>query len=72
MAIKGPVRERSRSPLNDALISVDNLSRMTNIIFLDLDNWPCFFIRLPRALPDRTFCWGFHGGNNKWQEPPHW
>ncbi|KAL4219638.1 hypothetical protein ACF0H5_022210 [Mactra antiquata] len=57
---------RSKSP---DLISTDNLKRMTNIIFLDLDNWPGFFTKLPRSLPDLTFIWGFFGGKNAWHEP---
>ncbi|XP_052774975.1 E3 SUMO-protein ligase ZNF451-like [Mya arenaria] len=64
-------RDRSRSPIDGPvnLISTAHLSQMTHIIFLDLDNWPCFFSKLPRILPNGTFVWGFKGGGNVWREP---
>jgi len=64
-------RDRSRSPIdeNESPIATTNLVRMQHIIFLDLDNWPGFFSKLPRVLPDRTFVWGFYGGRNVWREP---
>lgn len=42
---------------------------MNQIIFLDLDNWPGFFKKLPFCLPDLTFVWAFYGGNTRWIEP---
>lgn len=65
----GERRDRSRSPLTSSLISTENLVQMKNIIFLDLDNWPGFFSKLPRSLPDLTFVWGFFGGRVQWREP---
>ncbi len=46
-----------------------NLKEMNHIIFLDLDNWPSFFKRLPSELPEKTLVWGFYGGNREWNEP---
>lgn len=57
-----------RRPI-DYLISTDHLSKMRNIVFLDLDNWPSFFHKLPCCLPDFTFVWGFYGGRNPWYAP---
>jgi hypothetical protein len=51
------------------LISTEHLSIMKNIVFLDLDNWPSFFHKLPFCLPDFTFVWGFYGGKNPWYAP---
>ncbi|XP_060551929.1 uncharacterized protein LOC132713376 [Ruditapes philippinarum] len=51
------------------LISTEHLSVMKNIVFLDLDNWPSFFHKLPFCLPDFTFVWGFYGGKNPWYAP---
>ena len=48
------------------------LLMMNQIIFLDLDNWSCFFRKLPFCLPDLTFVWGFYGGNTYWDEPKKW
>lgn len=65
-------RDRSRSPLEPlslSPISDENLQRMRNIIFLDLDNYACFFQRLPRPLPELNFIWGFFGGTRVWTEP---
>lgn len=64
-------RDRSRSPIDgdESPIATTNLIKMQHIIFLDLDNWPGFFSKLPRILPDRTFVWGFYGGRNVWREP---
>lgn len=45
------------------------LSTMKLVIFLDLDNWPSFFKKLPRCLPDLTFVWAFWGGATYWREP---
>ncbi|KAH3831735.1 uncharacterized protein LOC127877871 isoform X2 [Dreissena polymorpha] len=62
-------RDRSRSPIDDSPVSTPNLSRMRHLIFLDLDNFGCFFTRLPRPLPDGTFVWAFQGGKVAWFEP---
>lgn len=56
-------------PSVENLVSTTNLQRMKNIVFLDLDNWPSFFHKLPCCLPDLTFVWGFFGGKNMWMEP---
>ena len=45
------------------------LGTMKHIVFVDLDNWCGFFSRLPGPIPDKTFVWGFHGGNLDWKEP---
>lgn len=45
---------------------------MNQIIFLDLDNWPSFFRKLPFCLPDLTFVWAFYGANTHWIEPNKW
>ena len=47
----------------------DNLMEMRHILFLDLDNWPKFFQKLPRPLPDGTFVWAFLGGATVWKDP---
>lgn len=47
----------------------EKLRLMNQIIFLDLDNWPCFFRKLPFPLPDLTFVWAFYGGKTFWNEP---
>jgi hypothetical protein len=45
------------------------LEHMRHIVFLDMDNWGGFWTKLPCCLPDRTFVWGFYGGNTQWSEP---
>ncbi|OWF39423.1 uncharacterized protein LOC110465051 [Mizuhopecten yessoensis] len=52
---------------DQSLIVPANLNKMLNIVFVNLDNWPYFFRKLPLTLPDRTFVWGFCGGTL--QEP---
>lgn len=59
-----------RCPLNEAGDpEVAFLGRMKQIVFLDLDNWPKLFNRLPGPMPDRTFVWAFYGGATQWREP---
>ena len=59
-----------RCPLTDAGDpEPEYLGTMKHIVFLDLDNWCGFFSRLPGPIPDKTFVWGFHGGNLDWKEP---
>lgn len=50
-------------------VDQENLETMKHIIFLDIDNWPKLFQKLPTHLPERTFVWGFFGGANVWSEP---
>jgi hypothetical protein len=44
--------------------------RMTHIIFVDLDNWGCFFSKLPPGykFPSFTFVYGVYGGDTQWTE----
>ena len=59
-----------RCPLTDAGDpEPEYLGTMKHIVFLDLDNWCGFFSRLSGPIPDKTFVWGFHGGNLDWKEP---
>lgn len=67
--VKKPETSTTRKGLNESMVSTQHLSNMKNIVFLDLDNWPSFFHKLPRCLPDFTFVWGFFGGKNPWFEP---
>jgi hypothetical protein len=55
------------------ILSVQNLSRMSHIIIVDLDNWGCFFNKLPSGyfLPPLTFVHGFYGGDTTWSESSH-
>jgi hypothetical protein len=57
----------AKSPTYDQVPT--NLDQMNHILFLDLDNWPKFFQKLPRPLPNGTFVWAFCGGTNVWKEP---
>jgi hypothetical protein len=43
---------------------------MTHIIIVDLDNWGCFFNKLPTGyvFPILTFVHGFYGGDTNWTE----
>ncbi|MGH0161881.1 UNVERIFIED_CONTAM: hypothetical protein FKN15_041771 [Acipenser sinensis] len=50
-----PAQEESKHELPD----MDYLMTMTHIVFVDLDNWPCFFSRLPGYLNQGIFVWGF-------------
>ncbi|KAL5016975.1 hypothetical protein ScPMuIL_006564 [Solemya velum] len=50
-------------------VAQENLETMKHIIFLDIDNWPKLFQKLPTHLPEKTFVWGFFGGANVWSEP---
>ena len=34
------------------------------VVFVDLDNWACFFSKLPVTLSRSTFVHGFYGGGN--------
>ncbi|XP_063417218.1 E3 SUMO-protein ligase ZNF451-like [Mytilus trossulus] len=52
-----------------SIIDPAYLKTMTNILFLDLDNWGGFFPKLPYRLPERFFVWAFYGGNTRWNEP---
>lgn len=66
------VSEKSENiPEAEQLSKTDpaNLIQMKNILLLDLDNWPKFFQKLTDCLPDKTFVWGFYGGNTVWKEP---
>ena len=47
---------------SSAIYTVENLSKFSHILFIDLDNWAKFF-RLPHALPKTIFVIGFCGGN---------
>lgn len=40
-----------------------------HVIFVDFDNWAGFFSRLPQPLTDKTFVYGFKGGNSVWCPP---
>ncbi|XP_078598168.1 E3 SUMO-protein ligase ZNF451-like isoform X2 [Branchiostoma floridae x Branchiostoma japonicum] len=40
-----------------------------HVIFVDFDNWARFFSRLPQPLTDKTFVYGFKGGNSIWCPP---
>ncbi|RXM35089.1 Zinc finger protein 451 [Acipenser ruthenus] len=53
-----PAQEESKHELPD----MDYLMTTTHIVFVDLDNWPCFFSRLPGYLNQGIFVWGFQGG----------
>ncbi|XP_053380506.1 uncharacterized protein LOC123559910 [Mercenaria mercenaria] len=64
-----PCTGLSKSIHTKELIATEHLSRMKNIVFLDLDNWGSFFHKLPRCLPDGTFVWGFFGGKLVWHAP---
>ncbi|XP_023930351.1 E3 SUMO-protein ligase ZNF451-like isoform X2 [Lingula anatina] len=57
-------------PLADEDPDPNYLSSMHQIVFLDLDNWPALFKKLPAPLPDRVFVWAFIGGKTVWK-PPH-
>ncbi|XP_052251597.1 uncharacterized protein LOC127858457 isoform X3 [Dreissena polymorpha] len=59
----------SKSPIVDSPVSTPNLSRMRLLIFLDLDNYSCFFTHPPFSLPDETFVWAFQGGKVRWRHP---
>ena len=52
-----------------APVAQETLASMKQIIFLDMDNWPNFFKRLPGPLPLHTFVWGFIGGSTVWRPP---
>ncbi|XP_058881002.1 E3 SUMO-protein ligase ZNF451-like isoform X3 [Acipenser ruthenus] len=60
-----PAQEESKHELPD----MDYLMTTTHIVFVDLDNWPCFFSRLPGYLNQGIFVWGFQGGKNIWRAP---
>ncbi|XP_041107614.1 E3 SUMO-protein ligase ZNF451-like [Polyodon spathula] len=60
-----PAQEESRHEFPD----MDYLMTTTHILFVDLDNWPCFFSRLPGYLNQGIFVWGFQGGKNVWRTP---
>lgn len=47
---------------NDALTSYEYLRNKKNIVFLDLDNYPSFFSKLPHCPSPHTFVWVFYGG----------
>ncbi|XP_063772803.1 E3 SUMO-protein ligase ZNF451 isoform X2 [Pseudophryne corroboree] len=51
------------------LPDLEFLLTMTHIVFVDLDNWPQFFTRLPGHLNQGIFIWGFQGGKNIWKPP---
>ncbi|XP_070577290.1 uncharacterized protein [Ptychodera flava] len=51
--------------------SQEYLKTMAQIILVDLDNWPGFFVKLPASLPDKTFVWGFHAEKTNWHAPRH-
>ena len=39
------------------------------IVYVDLDNWGCFFSKLDSCLPEGTHVIGFFGGATRWKEP---
>lgn len=47
---------------DDSLISTDNLKKMKNLVFLDLDNFGSFFKVLPHCPSEHSFVWAFYGG----------
>ena len=64
-----PDSDSPPAPKTQDVISLENLSKMSNIIFLDLDNWGNFFRKLAHPLDRNIFVWAFYGGNTQWKEP---
>jgi len=58
--------ERPRSTTDQAAVYPDSL---TQIVYLDLDNWSKFFEKLPGALPENMFIHGFYGVQTPYLEP---
>jgi len=42
---------------------------LTQVVYLDLDNWVNFFQKLPGLLPENCFVHGFHAAKTKYVEP---
>ena len=59
------------TPMETDVTDLHHLNQMDQIIFLDLDVWPCFFHKLPDFLPHETFIWAFYSGAMNWIQPKH-